>query len=171
MRILALLLVFQTAMLFGAERVKLKIVDRRDSEQSYSYTIPAKIQSTSNTDVNCSAFPNSANCTGTTNSSGTITPSREVSYSVRGATFTLLLPDNRLVIVNCDSKGLLAGALISATAGGSQPTRNRRSCRKPIVDDIEVEFNKDSAKLFWSVSLDGKTTESETYKIIAIPNR
>ena len=44
----------------------------------------------------------------------------------------------------------------------------RRSCRMPIVDEIEVEFNKDSAKLIWPVSIDGKKTESETYKIIGI---
>jgi hypothetical protein len=160
MRIFALLLVFQTTVLLGAERVKVKIVDRRDSEKGYSYTIPQQIQSTSNTDVNCSAFPDSVNCTGTTNTTGTITPPRHISYSVRGATFTLLLPDNRVVIVNCESKYALRGDYI-----------NRRSCRMPIVDDIEVEFNKDSAKLFWPVSLDGKKTESETYKIIAIPNR
>jgi hypothetical protein len=44
----------------------------------------------------------------------------------------------------------------------------RRSCRMPIVDEIEVEFSKDSAKLIWPVSIDGKKTESETYKIIGI---
>ncbi len=38
----------------------------------------------------------------------------------------------------------------------------------PIVDNIEAEFNKDNAKLFWPVSLDGKKIESETYKIIGI---
>jgi hypothetical protein len=39
---------------------------------------------------------------GTTN--GMITPAHQVSYHVRGATFTLLLPDGRGVIVNCESK-------------------------------------------------------------------
>lgn len=48
---------------------------------------------------------------------------------------------------------------------------NRRSCRMPVVEEIEVEFSKDSAKLFWPVSLDGKKLESETYKIIGILNK
>jgi hypothetical protein len=38
----------------------------------------------------------------------------------------------------------------------------------PLVNDIQVEFDGDSAKLRWPVSIDGKETESETYKILAI---
>lgn len=45
---------------------------------------------------------------------------------------------------------------------------NHRSCRVPIVDDIEAEFSGDKAKLRWNVSLDGKKTASETYKILGI---
>ncbi len=45
---------------------------------------------------------------------------------------------------------------------------NRRSCRLPLVDDIQPEFHSGKAKLEWVVSLDGKKTESETYKIVAI---
>jgi hypothetical protein len=41
----------------------------------------------------------------------------------------------------------------------------------PIVDDIDVEFSKDNAKLIWPVSLDGKKMESETYKILGILNK
>jgi hypothetical protein len=41
----------------------------------------------------------------------------------------------------------------------------------PIVTDIEVEFNKDRAKLIWPVSIDGKKTQTETYKIIGILNK
>jgi len=78
---------------------------------------------------------------------------------VRGATFALLLPDGRVAVVNCESKFAehMAGA-----AG------NHRSCRMPLVDDIEAEFNGDKAKLKWSVSLDGKKMASETYKILAV---
>jgi hypothetical protein len=36
------------------------------------------------------------------------------------------------------------------------------------VDTIQAEFKGDSAKLTWSVSIDGKKTQSETYKIIAV---
>jgi len=38
----------------------------------------------------------------------------------------------------------------------------------PLVDTIQADFHGDNAKLEWVVSLDGKKTQSETYKIIAI---
>jgi hypothetical protein len=38
----------------------------------------------------------------------------------------------------------------------------------PLVDTIQAEFNGDKAKLIWVVSLDGKKTQSETYKVLAI---
>lgn len=81
------------------------------------------------------------------------------TFKVHGATFTLQLPDGRLAIVNCESKFAehMAGA-----AG------NRRSCRTPLVDSIEVDFNGDNAKLIWSVSIDGKKMQSETYKILGV---
>ena len=64
-----------------------------------------------------------------------------------------------MTVVNCESK---FAEHFAGRAG------NRRSCRMPLVDDIEAEFSGDKAKLKWSVSLDGKTTESETYKILAV---
>jgi hypothetical protein len=68
-----------------------------------------------------------------------------------------LLPDGRTAIVNCESKYAPQGNHI-----------NRRNCRTPFVDTVEVEFNKDNAKLEWSVSLDGKKMTNETYKILAV---
>ena len=118
------------------------------------------MESTSSTNVNCTAYPNSANCSATTRMSGTITPPRNISYSVSGATFSLLIPDGKIVVVNCQSKYAPRGDHI-----------NRRSCKMPIINEIEVEFNKDSAKLIWPVSLDGKKMASETYKIIGILNK
>jgi hypothetical protein len=41
----------------------------------------------------------------------------------------------------------------------------------PLVSDIQVEFKGKKAKLIWSVSIDGNTFESETYKIIAVQDR
>jgi hypothetical protein len=142
----------------AVERVKVKIVNRQDSEQGYSYVVPEQVQTRSDTNVNCTAYPNSAGCNGTTQTTGTVTPARQISYAVRGATFSLLLPDGRIAVVNCSSKANLTQWTNAA----------RRSCRMPIVDEIEVEFSKDSAKLIWPVSIDGKKTESETYKIIGI---
>jgi hypothetical protein len=81
------------------------------------------------------------------------------TFKVHGATFTLELPDGRLAIVNCDSKFAehMAGA-----AG------NHRSCRMPLVDTLQVDFKGDNAKLIWSVSIDGKKMQSETYKILGV---
>jgi hypothetical protein len=80
-------------------------------------------------------------------------------FKVQGVTFTLQLPDGRLAVVNCDSK---FAEHMAGHAG------NRRSCRAPIVDNIEADFKGDNAKLIWPVSLDGKKLESETYKILGI---
>jgi hypothetical protein len=81
------------------------------------------------------------------------------TFKVQGATFTLQLPDGRLAVVNCDSK---FAEHMAGRAG------NRRSCRAPIVDNIEADFKGDNAKLIWPVSLDGKKMQSETYKILGI---
>jgi hypothetical protein len=81
------------------------------------------------------------------------------TFKVQGATFTLQLPDGRLAVVNCDSK---FAEHMAGHAG------NRRSCRAPVVDNIEAEFKGDNAKLIWPVSLDGKKMQSETYKILGI---
>ena len=62
--------------------------------------------------------------------------------------------------MNCESKYALKADYI-----------NRRSCRLPMVDDIQAEFSGNNAKLKWSVSLDGRKTESETYKILAVFSR
>jgi hypothetical protein len=81
------------------------------------------------------------------------------TFRVQGATFTLQLPDGRLAVVNCKSK--FAGPL-------EGHADNRRSCRTPMVDNIEADFKGDKAKLIWPASLDGKKTESETYKILGV---
>jgi hypothetical protein len=144
--------------LCAAERHKVKIVDRRESDSTYSYVVPAQVQSTSKTGVNCTAYSNSAECQATTNTNTTATPAQSGSYSVQGATFSLLLDDGRIAVVNCSSKVNLTQWSMNA----------RRSCRMPIVDAIEVEFSGANAKLIWPVSIDGRKTESETYKIIGI---
>ena len=76
-----------------------------------------------------------------------------------GATFALQLPDGRVAIVNCESK------FAEHFAG---PAGNHRSCRKPLVDNIQADFHGDKAKLEWIVSLDGKKKQTETYKVLAI---
>jgi len=97
------------------------------------------------------------NCSGSSTTTGTITPPRAIGYQVRGATFALRLPDGRVAVVNCESKYRPRGDYI-----------NRRSCRVPLVNNIRAEFDDDKAKLIWPVSLDGKKTESETYKLLGV---
>ena len=83
------------------------------------------------------------------------------TFKVQGATFTLELPDGRLAIVNCESK------FAEHMAGASG---NRRSCRIPLVDTLQVDFKGDNAKLTWSVSIAGRKMQSETYKVLEAVN-
>jgi hypothetical protein len=142
------------------QRLSVTIIDRRDNATSYMYVVPGFWNSTSNTNVNCSSFGNTVNCGGSTNTTGFGTTPHPVSYSVRGATFSLQLPDGRIAVVNCDSKYALRGDYI-----------NRRSCRMPFVNNIQAEFSGDKAKLWWSVSIDNGKMQSETYKILAVLDR
>jgi len=141
----------------SAQKLAVKIIDRQDNNTDYAYVVPAHWFSNSNTNVNCNGSDTNVDCNGSTNATGTITPSHQVSYHVRGATFTLQLPDGRGAIVNCESKYAPRGDYI-----------NRRDCRMPLVENIQAEFHGDKAKLTWVVSLDGKKTASETYKVLAI---
>jgi hypothetical protein len=142
-----------------AQKLSVKIINREDNETEYTYVVPGYSSSNSNTNVNCYGDSTNVNCTGSTHTSGSSTPAQQVSFRVRGATYSLLLPDGRVAVVNCESK---FAEHFAGRAG------NHRSCRMPIVDDIEAEFNGDKAKLKWPVSLDGKKTASETYKILGV---
>lgn len=84
-------------------------------------------------------------------------PSRTVNYTVHGATMSLLLPDGRLVVINCDSRPSYNGN-----------SSEQRSCREPLSDEIQVVFDQDNARLLWNASVDGTTMGAESYKIIGI---
>jgi hypothetical protein len=153
-RVLAIaLLIVAPASAFG-QKLSVEIIDRQVSDSSYNYVVPGRATTETRSTDNCNAFGNSVNCSGSASSSTVITPTRRGSYDVRGATFSLRLPDGRIAVINCESKYKPRGDYV-----------NRRSCRMPIVDTIEAEFKGDGAKLRWPVSLDGKKFESETYKI------
>jgi hypothetical protein len=145
-----------------AQKLAVKVMDREDNETDYSYVVPGQFSSYSNASVNCSGSENSVNCGGTGSTNGTSTPAHVVPYHMRGATLTLLLPDGRAVVVNCESK------FAERMAG---PQGNHRSCRVPLLADIDADFHGDKAKLEWVVSLDGKKTQSETYKVLAVLDR
>jgi hypothetical protein len=141
----------------SAQKIDVKIVGRQDSQTGYTYVVPGHFSSQSNSNVNCNLNPYDVACTGSTSTTGSISPPQNISYSVRGATFTLQLPDGRVAVVNC------VGKLNWDNLNGAY-----RSCRAPLVDNIQAEFQGDNAKLQWVVSLDGKKTQSETYKVLAV---
>jgi hypothetical protein len=141
------------------QKLSVHVADRQDNETDYSYVVPGHFSSYSNSNVNCSATDYSASCNGSGSTNGVAAPAQAVPYHVRGATLTLLLPDGRAAVVNCESK------FAERMAG---PRGNHRSCRVPLVQDIEADFHGDKAKLEWNVSLDGKKKESESYKILAV---
>jgi hypothetical protein len=156
----ALLLVCTASAL--SQKLTVRVIDRNDNETDYTYVVPGSFSSYSNANVNCSDSTYSVDCSGTGRSNGFSTPAHIVPYHVRGATLTLLLPDGRGAVVNCESK------FAERMAG---PSGNHRSCRIPLVPDIDVDFHGDKAKLEWVVSLDGKKKQSETYKVLAILNK
>jgi hypothetical protein len=133
------------------KKLSVQIVNRQSSATAYTYTVPG--YATSN--CNASVYGNTAsgNCV------ASAAPASSGSYSVHGATLSLLLPDGRIVVVNCNAK--------PNWTDWSHPT-TYRGCREPITNTIEGEFDGDNAKLEWPVSIDGKKKQSETYKIIGI---
>jgi hypothetical protein len=144
----------------AADNVRVTIIDRQNDDTSYTYFVPGHSTSTAHTDVNCLGNQASVNCSGTTRTSATAMPARSGSYKVRGATFSLQLPDGRVAVVNCESK-------LNWT-DFSRMDQVRRSCKVPLVNKIQAHFDGDKAKLKWPVSIDGKKFESETYKILAV---
>jgi len=140
-----------------------QIIGRQYHEEKRTYVLPGYAVNNGNSNLNCSTdlgtTMTTTNCLGSTQATETRTPPRVGSLMVRGATFTLQLPDGRRAVVNCDGK---FAERFAGRAG------NRRSCRMPLVNDIRVEFSGKDAKLKWPVSLDGKKIESETYQILGV---
>lgn len=174
--------VLYTVMVSG-QTMSVKIVRRQNSETGYTYQVSGHLRSTSNEDANCNANSDEdsthVSCHGSGTTNTTITAPQTISYSVTGATYSLLLPDGRVAVVNCASKsdngftatmtnmarGWDAGAN-NDSSGGSGAVK--RSCRTPLVDDIQVEFKGKNAKLKWPISINSKKFESETYNIIGV---
>lgn len=140
---------------FG-QTLLVRIVQRQDTKTELTAAIPDQADATSSKSSTGekSAGPDKHNDNSTA-AAGKGAQTRSVT--VTGATLTLQLPDRRLVRVTCESKYALRFDYI-----------NRRSCRTPPADDVTAEFKGDEAKLIWSVSLDNRKTQSETYTILNI---
>lgn len=156
---IAVLLFPICASLAFGQKMDVKIIQRQSAETTYDYVVAGYSSSSSHANANCNAYGNTANCSGSSTANVYTIPPREVSFNVMGATYSLLLPDGRVAIVNCVSK------FQERMAG---PAGNHRSCRMPLVDDIQADFKGNKAKLSWVVSLDGRKRESETYSILAV---
>src|SRR5271157_2660832 len=133
----------------SGQKMNVKIIQRQYSESDYTYIVPGHSNSTSHTNLNCNSDSTNVNCSGSTTTNGTNTASTEIPYHVIGATFSLLLPDGRVAVVNCESQSVSGWNTPDGRPG-------KRSCRMPLVDDIQVEFKGKNAKLFWLASIDGK---------------
>jgi hypothetical protein len=142
----------------AGQKLEVNVIDRQNNSGSYAYVVPGYSNSTSNTNVNCIGKANNVNCNGSTTTTGLSTPPLVGSYQVQGATLSLQLPDGRVAVVNCDSK-------LNWTDWSKGVYR---SCRIPLVSHIQARFYRDQATLKWSVSIDGRKMESETYKILAV---
>ncbi len=142
----------------SAQTLRVKIIHREDNETEYTYIVPEYSVAHSTADANCFG-DTGVSCHGSEITTTSTTPAHSGSFHVRGATFLLVLQDGRGVVVNCESK---FAERMAGRAG------NHRSCRVPLVDDIDVAFKGDNAKLMWPLSIDGKKIQSETYKVLAI---
>ena len=155
------------AVMASGQTMNVKIIQRQNSRTGYTFQIPGQASSKSSGNANCDAnsygISTNVNCRGSDTTSTTITAPQTISYSVTGATFSLLLPDGRVAVVNCafKVKGFEAGWTGNSAASS-------RSCRVPLVTSIQAEFKGKNAKLKWPVSIDGKKFESETYRILAV---
>jgi hypothetical protein len=136
-----------------AQTLLVHIVQRQNTKTELTAVIPDRAGDTADKSSTAEKKPAGSDKSTATTDKGTQTR----SYTVTGATLTLRLPDRRLVRVACESKYALRFDYI-----------NRRSCRTPPADEVTAEFNGDEAKLLWSVSLDNRKMQSETYTILNI---
>jgi hypothetical protein len=136
--------------LASAQKVQVSVLYRQDSDAIYRAIVPG--YSGPNADVTgaCLLDPDPVNCPDSDQTG-------PANYILAGATLSLGLPDGRIAVVNCVNRYSAKGNYV-----------NRRSCGMPMVDRVEAEFNGKRARLTWRVGPDGKKTESETYKVVAL---
>ena len=142
-----------------AQTLLVRIVERQDTKTELTADIPDQAETTaSKSSTGEKKTGGAGGAAGNDKSAAKSDKGTQTrSYTVTGAKLTLQLPDRRLVRVTCESKYALRFDYI-----------NRRSCRTPPADEVTAEFNGDEAKLIWSVSLDNRKTQSETYTILNI---
>src|SRR6185369_4308771 len=76
-----IILIFAVSALAQKQKLDLKVVDRRDNETDYTYVVPAHFNSYSNSSVNCSSGFGTVDCSGSTTTTGSASPARQVVLS------------------------------------------------------------------------------------------
>jgi len=137
----------------SAQKVEASVLYRQDSDNRYIAIIPGYTGPESDITGACLLDPDPANCPQMDANGANGTP----TYLVVGTTLSLLLPDGRVALVNCQNRYSSKGEYI-----------NRRNCGMPMVKQVEADFAGQTAKLTWPVGTDGKKSETETYKVIAM---
>lgn len=137
-----------------AQKIDVSILYRQDSDNRYIAIIPG-YTGPEEADVTgaCMLDPDPANCPPVESTMTNGSP----NYMVVGTTLSLRLPDGRIALVNCQNRYSAKGTSI-----------NRRSCGMPMVEHVQAEFVGQNAKLEWPVGSDGRKTETETYRVIAL---
>src|SRR5580692_2008900 len=132
----------------SAQKLDATVLYRQNSDSDYRALIPGYSDPAS---PDCAADMANADCYRPTAESGPF------SYDVVGTTLSLLLPDQKVAVINCVNKYSSKGTYIM-----------RRSCGMPLVEHVQAEFKGNIAKLEWPVGPDGKKTESEKYRVVAV---
>lgn len=136
----------------SAQKVEASVLYRQDSDNQYIAVVPGYSGPASDITGACLLDPDPANCPSVNATSENGNP----NYMLVGTTLSLLLPDGRVALVNCQNR-------YSSKGNGI----NRRSCGMPMVPRVEADITGQVAKLTWAVGTDGKKMETETYKVIA----
>jgi hypothetical protein len=153
---ITLILMYCANSIVAAEKMHVIILDQQNRDTSYRYVVPEYSITTSNAAGSNKGAGNNASNGAPNSSKKANALGATESYLVIGATLTLKLPDNRLVVANCSPKITLF------------PIPGSRSCLVPPINKIKVEFIGDKAKVEWPVSVDGTKAQKETYKILAV---
>ena len=137
----------------SAQKVEASVLYRQDSDNQYIAVVPGYSGPDSDITGACLLDPDPANCPKVNSSSETGNP----NYMLTGTTLSLLLPDGRVALVNCQNRYSSKGTYIT-----------HHSCGMPMVQRVEADITGQVAKLTWPVGTDGKKIETETYKVIAM---
>jgi hypothetical protein len=158
--------------LSAADKFDAKVIDRQFHNRQYTYSVPGHSSSTATAE--CTPIGDNVSCTGT--SQGTYYPPEQGQFSVTGATISLLLPDGKIAVLNCDTgidkKTLWLGAIAAGLSQGKampRPGQALRDCHTPVTDDVTVEFKKNEADVTWTVF--GKKKETEAYRLLRLFNK